>query len=177
MNSLKSIPLSDRDIYSKLQGRTNIIMYNQLNNVNDIEGILVDDSAVILYEKRPKNGHWVCIIRYLKKGVPTIEFFDSYGIFPDDEKRYIDKDFLSSSRQTKNRLDELLLKASKRYRIEYNNYRLQKKSSDIATCGRHVVSRILLKNLNIDEYNKLMNSFKQYGLSPDDVATIISEYV
>ena len=66
------------------------------------------------------------------------------------------------------------MEASNRYNIEFNDYKLQKKSSDIATCGRHVISRIILKNLDIDEYHEFLSSFKSYGLKPDDVVTIIS---
>ena len=39
----------------------------------------------------PKSGHWVALIRGAnkKRNRPTMEFFDSYGMFPDDEKAYI----------------------------------------------------------------------------------------
>ena len=96
-----------------------------------------------------QRWHWICIIRYLKNNIPTLEFFDSYGFFPDDEKKLINKDFLRSTNQRYNKIAELLLEASNRYTIEFNDYKLQKKSSDLATCGRHVISRILLKDLNI----------------------------
>ena len=84
LQGLKSTPLSDKNIFDKLNGRTNIIMYNQLNNVKNIDDILKDNSVVILFENRPKRGHWVCLIKYFnkKRGRWTIEFFDSYGIFP-----------------------------------------------------------------------------------------------
>ena len=175
LDAIKRTPLSDIDIFRKLNGRINVIMYSDLNKVNNIEDVMVDDSVVILYEKRRKNGHWVCLVRYLKKGVPTIEFFDSYGIFPDDEKKKIRDDFLVSSGQKYNKLAELLLRASDRYRIEFNNYKLQKISPDIATCGRHVIARIMNKHLDIDQFNKFMRSFK--GLTPDDVASILSIFV
>jgi hypothetical protein len=151
------------------------VLYKNLNKFNNIESVLKDNSAVILYEKQPKNGHWVALIRNYnrKRNRPTIEFFDSYGMFPDDEKKYIDNGFLNQSDQKYNKLSELLVKASDKYDIEFNNYRLQKKTKDVSTCGRHVISRILLKDLDIDEYNKFMKSFK--GYSPDDIATIISE--
>ena len=66
------------------------------------------------------------------------------------------------------------MEASNRYNIQFNDYKLQKKSSDIETCGRHVISRLILKNLDIDEYHKFLRSFKSYGLKPDDVVRIIS---
>jgi len=105
---------------------------------------------------------------------PVLEFFDSYGFFPDSEKKYIGELFLLASDQKKNTLARLLYDASYKYVVEYNNYRLQNRSGLIATCGRHVISRILLKDMNIDEYNRFLHSFP--GLTPDDVVTIISEY-
>ena len=143
--------------------------------MSDIDDILVNDSAVILYEKRPKNGHWVCLVRYVdNESRPTIEFFDSYGLFPDDEKRHISKSFLKQSGQQYNKIAELLYNARHRYIIEFNDNRLQRWSPSISTCGRHVISRIVLKNLSNEEYNRFMKSFH---LSPDDVATIISEII
>ena len=150
------------------------MLYRELRDITQIEQILKDNSVVILYENKPKRGHWICIIRYIKNNVPTLEFFDSYGFFPDDEKNLISKEFLRNSNQKYNKIAELLLEASNRYNVEFNDYKLQKKSSDIATCGRHVISRIILKNLDIDEYHEFLSSFKSYGLKPDDVVTIIS---
>jgi len=173
MNQIEARALSNKEIINKLDGKTNVIIYPELTGVRRIEDILVNDSVVILYETRPNVGHWVCIIKRGK----ILEFFDSYGIFPDKEKKYINKEYLKESGQENNMIIQLLIEASKRYKIEYNNYRLQVKSGDVATCGRHVISRILLKNLNIDQFNRLMRGFKQYGLTPDDVATIISEYI
>ena len=173
LDELKRIPLSDIDIYNRLKGRTNIVLYRDLVRYNKIDDLLVDNSAVILYERQPRNGHWVCIIRYHRNNKPTIEFFDSYGIFPDEEKKFIGKLFLNKSGQQKNKIAQLLYEASYRYVIEYNDYRLQVRRGSIATCGRHVISRILLKDLNIDEYNQFMRSF--FGYTPDDIATVISQ--
>ena len=65
IDELKEIPMSDLDIFNRLKGRTNIVEYRNLKKVKDIDELLKDDSAVILYEKARKNGHWVCLIRYL----------------------------------------------------------------------------------------------------------------
>ena len=51
------IPLSDRDIMDRLQGRTNIFMYSDLGGMEDVDDLLKDDSCVILYENKPRNGH------------------------------------------------------------------------------------------------------------------------
>ena len=177
MNALKeleSIPLSDSDIYNKLRGKTNIVLYRDLNKIKDIDQLLKNDSAVILYEKSPKNGHWICLIRYMNHGKPTIEFFDSYGMFPESQKKFINNTFLKDSQQAFNKIADLLYKAMDRYVVEYNDHKLQKWSPEIATCGPHVVARILMKDKPLAEYNKFLNSFKDKGLTPDDVVTVIA---
>ena len=65
LDELKEMPMSVLDIYNSLKGRTNLVEYRNLRKVKDIDELLKDDSAVILYEKARKNGHWVCLIRYL----------------------------------------------------------------------------------------------------------------
>ena len=131
------IPLSDRDIMDKLQGRTNIFMYSDLGGIEDVDDLLKDDSCVILYENKPRNGHWVCLVRYKDKG--TIEFFDSYGLFPDKQKDHMNKRFLRDTQQTYNKIAELLWNARDRYRsssitIDYRNG---------ARTWRHVVDMLL----------------------------------
>jgi len=177
LQKLKMKPLSDHDIYEKLHGKTNIVMYNELQNYKDIDELLTNDSAVILYENKPKVGHWVCLIKFMNDGIPTIEFFDSYGIFPDEEKKFISKRFLKESQQAYNKIAELLMNASDRYEIQFNNYKLQKWCKNVNTCGHHVISRIKMKDLNIDDYSKFLKRYKVDGLSPDDVVTIISEFL
>ena len=172
---LKQMAISDREIYQKLQGRTNVLLYHQLGTVQKIEQILKNGSCVILYEQEPKNGHWVALLMH-QRPKPHLEFFDSYGIFPDDEKHHIDPAFLLSSNQKPNHLIRLLLDAQQRgYKIEYNNYHLQ--NHNAATCGRHVIARILMKNYSLEQYNKFIRSFKKEGLNPDDVVTIITSFI
>ena len=78
--------------------------YRELRDITQIEQILKDNSVVILYANKPKRGHWICLIRYIKNNVPTLEFFDSYGFFPDDEKKIISKEFLRNSNQKYNKI-------------------------------------------------------------------------
>ena len=100
LQDIEKTSLSDIDIYNKLKCKTNVLLYRELRDITQIEQILKDNS-VILYENKPKSGHWICIIRYLKNNRPTLEFFDSYGFFPDDEKKLISKDFLRSTNHEK----------------------------------------------------------------------------
>ena len=65
----------------------------------------------------------------------------------------------------------------KKYRVEYNDHHLQVMKDGVSTCGRHVISRIWHKNMTIDEYDKFINSFRNKGLNPDDVVSIITKNV
>ena len=174
MKRAQGVSLSDREIYNRLRGRTNVLLYSQLRNVTDIEQILRNDSAVILYETSPRVGHWVCLIRNIMNGRPSIEFFDSYGLFPDMQKKYINREFLDGSSQSHNKIAELLYRARDRYDIHYNNHRLQKRKKGVSTCGRHVIARILLKDMDTDTYNRFLRSF---GVDTDEVVTIISDLI
>ena len=175
INKLKRKALSDEEIFNALSGHTRIFLYRDINDMNTIDDLFGDfDSVVILYEREPQIGHWVGLLR---RG-NVIEFFDSYGIFPDLEKDYINQKFIMNSGQGFNKLASLLHDAwDLGYQVEYNNYGLQVMKDGISTCGRHVISRIWFKDMDIDEYNKFINSFRKYGLNPDDVVSIITQDV
>ena len=70
LEDIEKTSLSDIDIYNKLKGKTNVLLYRELRDITQIEQILKDNSVVILYENKPKRGHWICIIRYLKNNIP-----------------------------------------------------------------------------------------------------------
>jgi hypothetical protein len=175
LKRLKQKSLSDDEIFNALKGHTRIFLYRDIINAYDIDDLFGPyDSVVLLYEKEPQVGHWVALLR----NNDVIEFFDSYGMFPESEKDYIDQNFIKMSGQRQNKLAQLLHDAWYiGYRVEYNNYDLQVMKDGVSTCGRHVISRIWNKHLNIDEYNKFINSFRNEGLNPDDVVSIITKNV
>ena len=58
--------------------------------------------------------------------------------------------------------------------IHYNDHKLQKRSKSISTCGKHVINRILHRNLTIDEYNDLLQDVsKELNMTPDEIVNII----
>jgi len=163
-------PISNYDILEKLKGRTRLIFYEDLNTVDNLIPLLDKGSLVILYKSKPDFGHWTAII----KTPEGIEFFDSYGDKPEGAKKGVPKSFLIESNQYRNKLADLLYDASSQFQINFNNHKLQKEGKDIATCGKHVISRILNRDLTIDQYNKwLKNNAKRNKISTDKVADII----
>ena len=163
-------PISDLDIQSKLNGNTRIIFYEELNNVENIIPLLDKGSLVILFTSKPNYGHWIALVRTPE----GIEYFDSYGNTVEAAKKNVNRKFLIKTNQYKNRLAELLERASRFVPIHYNNHKLQKRSKTISTCGKHVILRILNRNLTIDEYNKQLRDLsKVLKKTPDEIVDMI----
>ena len=165
-----SQPISNFDILKKLKGDTRLIFYEDLNNIPNIIPLLDKGSLVILYKSKPDFGHWTALV-HTPEG---IEYFDSYGDKPEGAKKNVNRSFLIETNQYQNQLTKLLYDASLTTPIHFNNHRLQKLSKDIATCGKHVVVRIVNRNLTTDEYNKQLRKFaKKNKLTTDQAVNFL----
>jgi len=144
----EQISLSESDIKTMLNGQCNVLTYPELVNYDNINDAMGPHGALILlYMTNQNYGHWVCAF---KRNNNAIEFFDSYGFFPDDELKLIPEYFRKVSNQLYPHLTYLLLKSKNK--IEYNNVQLQKLKKDVNTCGRWCIVRIMLRNLTINEF-------------------------
>lgn len=168
-------PLGDDDIRFYLPN-AKIMKYSELENYKDINDLLPKnkDFAVILYEDSPNKGHWTAVLKY----EPYLEFFDSYGGYPDTQLGWVPCPIRKVLKQTKPLLTDLFNKSD--YQIIYNPIKYQKDNNDINTCGRHCVFRIinLLKGGNsLSDYYNLMKQLKnETGESYDEiVANIITK--
>ncbi len=147
----KHAPTTDKDLLKAVD--TKITPYTKLKNIKKIDDIIKNDAAIIFYDHTAGNiGHWCCLT---KRG-NLIEFFDPYG-------RNID-----SPRYMHGRPQYLknLLRKSK-YDVRYNPFDFQGKGT--ATCGRHVVARILFKDKTLREYKKFMD-----GINDDDLVSFLT---
>ena len=79
--------LSDEDIQKILGGDAKIIKYYELGHLYDINQLLANykDYCIILNEDAPNRGHWTALLKY--NGL--YEHFDSYGVKPDTELKWI----------------------------------------------------------------------------------------
>ena len=136
---------------------TNVLSYSDLEKYDTVDQILKNDSCVILYENTTPDGsgHWVCIIK--RNGI--IHYFDPYGRILDVDK-YLNGRYKALTR--------ILLNSP--YEVYYNPYDFQKKG--VKTCGRHVITRILLKKYSIDDYKKIMSN-----VNGDDLVTFITQQI
>lgn len=154
--------LSGSDIMRMTDGKTKIISYEQLEHINSLEELLHPYGAVIiLYQTSANHGHWVVV---LDKGNKQIEFYDPYGIKPDEELN-IDNAYhlrIHGGRLTPH-FSALILKGG--FSVEYNKERLQRVLAHVNTCGRYCVLRVIFRSLSLKEFNKLLTGNKHY--TPD----------
>ena len=156
VTQLKYRPLSDSEIVGLLDGQTVVRKYNELDRFSSIDELLAPyGNCVILLETAKNFGHWICIKRTGK----MVSFFDSYGGFPDNQKHYINEDFLEKSGQSYNKICELLYKASFSSLVEFSNRKLQNiKNSKVATCG-YWCALFIKSGMTVDEFYKYIDSF------------------
>lgn len=173
MNILKKyedVALSNFDLIKMLDGKANVVIYPNLINYESIDDVLGPYGACfLLFETRPKFGHWVSLL----KRNNVIEFFNSYGGYPDDSLKYIPSHYREVSGQNTPLLSLLLLNSP--YELEYNEFDFQKHNKNIKTCGRWGVIRLLLKNLNLYQFKDFIDLMKEEtGLDGDKVVTLMT---
>lgn len=162
---LISKALSDSDIRQALNNDVNIVKYSELKNMKNIDELLRNDRAVILFELKKNDGHWCSVVRNKER----IIFTDSYGMFPENEIDYIPVSFKYVSKQDRGYLLKLLY--NQNLPVHFSQYRLQKLENGINTCGRYCVIRCIMKELNEDEFAKMLKS-SEY--SPDELVSILT---
>lgn len=162
--------LSNYDLIDMLDGKANIVIYPDLKKYSSIDEVLGKYGACfLLFETKPKFGHWVSLF---KRG-NTIEFFNSYGGFPDDSLKYIPLHFREESGQKIPLLSLLLLDSP--YDLEYNEFKFQKQKRDIKTCGRWAVIRLLLRDLDIYQFKDFIDLMKkETKLDGDQLVTLLT---
>lgn len=161
--------LSNGDIENFLGHKPNLITYKELKKYDDIDKVLGKYGyVIILYETKQNFGHWTLIF---KRNKNTIEHFDSYGLKPDDELKFIKTLFKITNGTYQPYLTYLLLKSG--YKIEYNEFPFQQMKQNINTCGRWILLRLKNKDLDIYEFKKMLDkNLKKYKLkSYDELVT------
>jgi len=158
---VRRYPLSDADIRRLLGADIAIHNYPDLKSMGSVDQLFDGKGrAVLLYpNSSPTSGHWVALIKR-----PTeIEFFDPYGEAPDTQNDELPTEYLAGLGAAEPHLTRLLRASGKR--VIYNTHAFQKDRGDIATCGRHAVTRLLYAPYSLDRYKKVLDSS---GLPADD---------
>lgn len=172
IRKLEAKPFSGDDILTICDHKTKIITYPQLYNFRNIDDLLKPyGCVVILYETKPSYGHWVCLLKHNNNGKPYLEFFDSYGMQFDEQLKFIPKKFRKENNEEYPKLTDMLIKS--KYPVRYNDRQLQQLYDDVSSCGRHVAFRIVMKDIKLGQYIRLMTSSKY---SPDMLVTYLTAF-
>ena len=172
LKKLMEKPLSDSDITKATNGKTNIYTYSDITKYDDIDDLFNGkDSITILYRTNPNYGHWCCLNKINES---LIEWFDPYGIFPDDEQKLMDNDTRINLNQYLPHLSKLM--KNSKYQLSYNNHKFQEWKKGINTCGRHCIIRTLFRNIPLENYKKFFVNNSKYG-NPDEIVTILTKQI
>lgn len=135
------------------------IIYDELKKFKSIEQLMSKGAVVILLQietaHAPSVGHFVVLLNHKNH----YEHFDSYGLTIDEELKITQEHHLTN-----------LFKTSTKP-IRDNTKRLQRFRGDINTCGRWVVARLLLNELELESFLKLIEYFK---VDYDDLVSIMT---
>jgi hypothetical protein len=172
----EDIALSDKAILDLLDGHVNIVLYPNLYKYSNIDEVLGPyEACILLYEAKPKYGHWCALIKIDNN---TIEFFDPYGTastggWPDDNLNMIPPDFAKLTNQETPYLSLLMMRSP--YNLSYNEFQFQKRIKDVRTCGRHCVFRVMNKDMSLYEYKDFMDDLcNEFDTDYDGVVTIFT---
>jgi hypothetical protein len=168
-------PMDDGDIRAYFP-KARVLRYADLADYDTIEELLPAEKShvFLLYQHRPNDGHFVCIMRYAK----TIEFFCSYGSKIDAPLKWTSLPERVALGEGKPYLSMLLRKAASKFKAIHNPVAFQSKKEGVATCGAYCVVRInqlVNHNQDLHEFIDYMEEVKKdTDLSYDE---IVANYV
>lgn len=146
ISSPATFQLIDKD------GRAGILRtIRNSNRINYLVHYQTGDNGV------SRTGHWACMSVIGK----NIYFFDSLGLFPDNELNKINSTYRVTSGQTQRVLGRILFTLSQQgFNIYYNDTQYQNNLPSVATCGRYCAAfmRYMATFNEKDPYN----GFKAY---------------
>lgn len=177
INDLVGKSISDQDLekYFTRAIQKKIFVFGDLRKYNSIFQLLPKqkDFIIILIETQKDKGHWCC----LTKNNNVICWFDSYGMSPGSELRFVDEDKKDELNEEHNYLKDLLNKS--KCKIEYNKIEFQDDSNSVRTCGKYVILYLILfneKGFNLKQFQNFMKQqTKRLKLSYDQLVAYLIE--
>lgn len=166
LSKLEEYALSGEDLV-RLVGNIEVLMYPDLDEYRDLDDLFKKrDQVVVLFLTESKDfGHWLAMLLHRHKNV--IEVFDSYGMTVDSHRTWLSPSKLKSLDQVAPQMKDLINKS--KYHAVYNDKCLQADGKN--TCGRHVASRILHKDMLLPAYIQMIENS---GVDPDEFVTLLT---
>jgi hypothetical protein len=147
-----SYSLTNQDL-QRIDPELKIITYKDLYKYKSIKELLAPYGKVaILFEIEPQYGHWTLLFKRPNEYV--VEFFDSYGLVPDEELKFVPPKYQSMLRSNHTYLSKLILNSP--YQLEYNPYPFQSSEPNVTTCGRWILLRSQYPSNTIDEFHSAL---------------------
>lgn len=133
--------------------------YDDILKYQSLQQLMSLGACVILLEIEsrvaPKVGHFILLLDH----GDHYEHFDSYGLNMDEERAITQEHHLTN-----------IFKNSRKPIVD-NSKKLQALREDINTCGRWVVARLLLRDLELGPFIQLLNYFH---VNYDDLISIMT---
>jgi hypothetical protein len=170
LRDLQAIALSSKQLQNNTPKHIPILTYKDIYG-KSLDKLLKNGAFILLYLWEERFGHWTAVIRH--HNGKDVEYFDSYGKKPDF--------WLSKNTHEKNKklgqekpyLLNKIIKDNKHDHIFYNPVTFQDSSDerDIMTCGRWVLTRILNRDLSLEEFEEYIeNVMKKHNIKTKDGA-------
>lgn len=163
--------LSISEIRDLVGNAANVVTYKDLHEFETIDDMLRNNCCILLYFSTSNYGHWVTIIKH----PDNIEFFDPLAQYPDSMLKLVDSNVNRHYHQNHTYLLKLLYESG--LPVEYNNYKLQKRDPTISTCGRHAIVRIVCKDLELEDYVRIMRKLAKEKYLDNLVYEFTKKYV
>ena len=162
-----NISLSATQVLNLLDNKANFVQYSDLHKIPTIDELLGQyKKCVLLYQTSRNYGHYVALWEYND----TIFFFDSYGGIVDSQLKYVPPDLKDELNSNHNYLIRLMYNSGKK--VEFNQYALQSREPDVATCGRWTVNRLRFPEISINEYHDIFKQSSKY-ISNDELIVLL----
>lgn len=154
--------LSKSEVEYITEGKCKVVLYADLVGFSTLEEAAAPyDACICLFESRPLYGHWVC---WFKVDEEKWEWFDSYGVRPDGELKWLSKEAKEQTQQS-DFITQLVKNSSANTRMIYNQVPLQKFAKDINTCGRWCAVRIRKRELPLKAFQELFYKNGDYFIT------------
>ena len=167
---MTDVALSDRQIIDVLAAhglRTHVVEFADIPRYRTPTDLLAGDEAVVIYVRTgPSFGHWTTLFR---RGA-ELEVFDSAGAAIDQDLLFLPPAERVALHETQPFLLEMLEDPARNTeQVEVNGMRYQRLTDAVNTCGRHVIVRLLHRNLSSEQYDAFMRGAKRRGETYDQL--------
>lgn len=164
------IPLSPVEVQQIAGCKIKLVKIADLIKVESIYDLFSDcNKVLILYLSKKHFGHYSCL-SYVNN---TVTFFDSYGMFPDEQLKNINKHFRKVSKQLRPQIIRLLLTTVGP--MQYNEKKLQGNGENIMTCGRWC--GFYLRTCEIVSLEEFTDMFAPYKKKDRLITSITDEFL